>query len=134
MKKTEDGIWLKLTKDSRQKLCKSQVEEAWALALALSGRLFLHIEDPSLVKPAAAANDPEAPKKLTSEPSAAERLFGTPNIDKTPQAPVASPSNQLNLTPQLEFATTSEEKIPFFLGAEKQEEKEKTEEIGRAHV
>ena len=103
------------------------MEEAWALALAPSGRLFLHIEDPSLVKPAAAANHSEAPKKLTSEPSAAERLFGTPKTDKTPQAPVASPPNQLSLTPQLEFATTSEEKIPFFLGAEKQEEKEKTE-------
>lgn len=128
-KETEDGIWLKLTKDSRQKLCKSPVEEAWALALAPSGRLFLHMDDPSLVKPAAAASEPEAPKKLTSEPSAAERLFGTPKADKTPQAPGASPSIPFSLVPQLEFAVSSKEKIPFFLGAEKQtEEEDKAEE------
>ena len=86
------------------------------------------MDDPSLVKPAApAASEPEAPKKLTSEPSAAERLFGAPKTDKTAPAPVASSSIQFSFVPQLEFATSSKEKIPFFLGAQKQEEEEEEE-------
>jgi E3 ubiquitin-protein ligase MYCBP2 len=126
---SEDGIWLKLNKETRQKYCKD-ASEAWTLALAPSGRLFLHMDDPS--KPIAkASSQPSESKPKGGELSAAERLFGAPvKKDEPPAAkPTAVEGFKFTGVPILEFSKQGE-MLPFFTGADKEQpkaEEKKTE-------
>ena len=115
---TEDGIWLKFTEESVKKFCKNE-KEAWALALAPSGKLFLHMDNKKI-----ALSETKATMEISGKDqsiSAAERLFGKSSqkdvIPPPPPLPQASKAPfQFSLVPNLDFTGGSEKKVPFFSG------------------
>ena len=72
----DDGIWLKLSKDTAKKFCESE-SEAWTLAVGPSGRIFLAKEgDDSYLSQV--VDSSAKPVKPTLFPTAAA-VFGTSN-------------------------------------------------------
>ena len=71
----DDGIWLKLAKDSVKKYCEMDIE-SWTLAVGPSGRIFLAIEGDDSYRSQIidTQQPPEAPKNVF--PTAAQ-VFGT---------------------------------------------------------
>ena len=71
----DDGIWLKLAKDSVKKYCEMDIE-SWTLAVGPSGRIFLAMEGDDSYRSQIidTQQPPEAPKNIF--PTAAQ-VFGT---------------------------------------------------------
>ena len=96
----DDGIWLKLSKDSGKKYCDAEVE-SWTLAVAVSGRIYLAQDGDSTYQ--SQVVDTSAPPTLSQPafPTAAS-VFGTaPQIFATPLIPPA-PMFQFG-SPKLQF-------------------------------
>ena len=134
----DDGIWLKLSRDSVKKHCDAEVE-SWTLAVALSGRIYLAQDgDTTYQTQVIDTATPQAPAQ-PAFPTAAS-VFGTPpqkSIFGTPLVP-SPPSFQFG-TLKLQFGSTPElpPKPPLFKfgsqklkdgGKKKSEEKKEKEE------
>lgn len=109
----DDGIWLKLSKDSAKKFCDTE-SEAWTLAVGPSGRIFLAIEgDDSYLSQI--VDSSSKPMKPTLFPTAAA-VFGTSNqsVFGTPIADIPSAFSFGSSKPvKLQFGGAKAEKVEF---------------------
>ena len=102
----DDGIWLKLSKDSVKKYCDAEVE-SWTLAVAVSGRIYLAQEgDTTYQSQVIDTSAPPAPAQMPF-PTAAS-VFGTPPQKSVFGAPlVPSPPTFQFGTLKLQFGSST---------------------------
>ena len=119
----DDGIWLKLSKDSVKKYCDAEVE-SWTLAVAVSGRVYLAQDgDTTYQSQVIDTATPPAPTQ-PAFPTAAS-VFGTPpqkSVFGTPIVP-SPPTFQFG-TLKLQFGNTLPQPpaLPFKFGSVKKKE------------
>ena len=108
----DDGIWLKLSKDSVKKFCDAEVE-SWTLAVAVSGRVYLAQDGDTTYQ--SQVIDTSAPPVPTQPafPTAAS-VFGTPpqkSVFGTPLVSTSSSTFQFG-TLKLQFGSVNIPPLP----------------------
>ena len=133
----DDGIWLKLSKESVKKYCDTDVE-SWTLAAAVSGRIYLAQDGDttyqSQVIDTSAPQTPPQPAFPTAAsvfgtPPQQKSIFGTPLVPTVPSFLFGSPKLQFGGPPP------APPKAPLFKfgSAEKPKKKKAVHIGGRSH-